>query len=369
MMIITVLLSLLVGLSYTAYRIWQILPLGLWLKVGVLVLWILPLVLLFVAMGRWMSSAEPSPIVTQWDRLVYTVGTAWIIVLLYAVMLFLVLDVARLVYAPLSSYLTGSVYGSVGVLLVLLSVMLYGNARYHDKVRREIEIPLNKELERPLKIIAISDLHLGYTIGRGELSGWVDMLNREQADLIVIAGDLVDGDTRPIIQDKLWEELTRLEAPLGVYAALGNHEYIGGEASRQDFLSRTNIRLLRDRATLVAGQVYIVGRDDRTNPHRKPLVELVRDLDKTRPIIVLDHQPYHLEEAEGAGVDLQVSGHTHRGQVFPINLIVDRLYELSHGYKRRGDTHYYVSSGLGIWGGKFRIGTESEYAVITLEGQ
>jgi predicted MPP superfamily phosphohydrolase len=86
-------------------------------------------------------------------------------------------------------------------------------------------------------------------------------------------------------------------------------------------------------------------------------------------IILLDHQPYHLEEAEQNGVDLQLSGHTHRGQIFPINLVTDRVYEKSHGYLRKGNSHIYVTSGIGLWGGKFRIGTQSEYLVMEMAGR
>ena len=118
-----------------------------------------------------------------------------------------------------------------------------------------------------------------------------------------------------------------------------------------------------------ADQLYIIGRDDESNPQRKSLSQLTAGLDRSKPILLLDHQPHHLEQAQQAGIDFQLSGHTHRGQVFPINLIVDRMYERSHGYHRRGHTQYYVSSGIGIWGGKYRIGTQSEYVVIQLSGR
>ena len=106
------------------------------------------------------------------------------------------------------------------------------------------------------------------------------------------------------------------------------------------------------------------GRDDRSNPDRLPLKELVPA--DTLFTLLLDHQPYHLEEAERCGVDFQFSGHAHHGQVWPGNWITDAMYEKAFGAHQRGNTRYYVSSGLGIWGGKFRIGTRSEYIVLTL---
>jgi predicted MPP superfamily phosphohydrolase len=109
------------------------------------------------------------------------------------------------------------------------------------------------------------------------------------------------------------------------------------------------------------------------NPHRKALKDIVNEelashpsLLTTHYTILLDHQPYHLEEAEQAGIDFQLSGHTHRGQVWPISWITDHIYECSWGSHQRGNTQYYVSSGIGIWGGKYRIGTQSEYVVATI---
>lgn len=134
-------------------------------------------------------------------------------------------------------------------------------------------------------------------------------------------------------------------------------------------MADANIKLLRDKTVLIDSLFYIVGRDDKTNPHRKNLDQLMTGVDKTKPVFLLDHQPYNLEEAEQNGVDFQFSGHTHRGQVWPISLITDAIYEDSYGSLKKGGTNIYVSSGIGIWGGKFRIGTQSEYVVITLKGK
>ncbi len=132
--------------------------------------------------------------------------------------------------------------------------------------------------------------------------------------------------------------------------------------------------MLRD-SVATMGNLRIIGRDDRTNVHRKSLKEI---LDSVEPgeksaespfTILLDHQPYHLEEAEQNGIDFQFSGHTHHGQVWPISWITDALYEDAFGSLQKGNTRYYVSSGMGIWGGKFRIGTQSEYVVLTINNE
>lgn len=276
------------------------------------------------------------------------------------------IDLLRFIPAIRES-LIGSWGLMAGFVIALSLVFIYGRAKYHDKVRVPLKITLDKKIKNPLKIVAISDLHLGYTIREEELSSWVELINNEKPDLVLIAGDIVDGDVRPLLAGRFAETINLIEAP--IYAALGNHEYIGGEDDVQSFLSRTKICLLRDNCALYDDQVYIVGRDDRTNIRRQSLEQLLKDIDTSRPIIVLDHQPNQLKESQVSGVDLQLSGHTHRGQVFPINLIVDQMFELSHGYKRDGKTHYYVSSGIGIWGGKFRLGTQSEYVVITIDSK
>ena len=130
-------------------------------------------------------------------------------------------------------------------------------------------------------------------------------------------------------------------------------------------MDKTGIRILRDESINV-GNVTIVGRDDRSNRSRKSVEQLTQGVTRGDYIILLDHQPFKLEEAEQNGVDLQLSGHTHRGQVWPLNWVTKKMYECDYGQWRKGQTDYYVSSGMGIWGGKFRIGTDSEYAVITV---
>lgn len=109
-----------------------------------------------------------------------------------------------------------------------------------------------------------------------------------------------------------------------------------------------------------------MGRDDRHNRGRKTLEQLTENLDPSKPVILLDHQPYELEKTEKAGVDLQFSGHTHRGQVWPMSWIVDRMFELSYGIKKTGNSTIYVSSGLSLWGPPFRIGTDSEMVVFNI---
>ena len=211
-------------------------------------------------------------------------------------------------------------------------------------------------------------LHMIKIDGLEELHRWIDMINAEHPDLVLIAGDIIDGSMRPLREEKMYEEFQRIKAP--IYACLGNHEYYSGEPDAQHFYRNAGIHLLQD-SMAVVGDLCIIGRDDRTNPHRKSLGKIIKDhsslISHSSFLILLDHQPYHLEQAERHHIDFQFSGHTHHGQVWPISWITESIYECAFGPYKKGHTDYYISSGLGIWSGKFRIGTRSEYIVVTIK--
>ena len=159
-----------------------------------------------------------------------------------------------------------------------------------------------------------------------------------------------------------------MKAPMGIYMVPGNHEYISGIEACESFVSGTRITLLRDSMAVLPGGLQLVGRDDRSNRNRLPLDTLLAGADMTRPVFVLDHQPYDLAQSDSLGVDIQVSGHTHRGQIWPLNWLTDALYEQSHGSRKWPHSHIFVSSGLSLWGPPFRIGTRSDMAVLHISG-
>ncbi|MGE4414041.1 MAG: metallophosphoesterase, partial [Bacteroidales bacterium] len=160
----------------------------------------------------------------------------------------------------------------------------------------------------------------------------------------------------------------KIDSRYGVFAISGNHEFYGGEREEiYSYLRSSGIEMLLDSVATVAGGIQIVGREDKTNRNRSTLPDLMKGINHDYPVILMDHQPFGLEEAQNNGVDLQLSGHTHNGQFWPGNLIVKMMYEIGYGYGKKGDTHYYVTSGVGLWGPKFRIGTESEIVVIKLK--
>ena len=365
MWMILLLLLPLVALSYIAWHVWVLLPLSAWLKSLIIFVGVLSFAMLFLNFRRVFDGMPLSV-----ARMAYEVGTSSIFILLYLVMLFLLLDLGRLVHLVPKAFLYHNGYTAIGIFVLVFGLFLYGNLHYNNKVRVPLELKSQKPLPREYKIVMASDLHIGYHNPRKELARWVDMINEENPDFILIAGDIIDGSMRPLIEEKMHEEFHRLKAP--VYACLGNHEYYTGSPEAQQFYKDAGIHLLIDSVAQVDSCITIIGRDDRTNMRRKPVKDLVSSLHTPHSslhgtyTIVLDHQPYNLDRAEAAGVDFQLSGHTHRGQVWPISWITDRVYECSWGSHKRGNTQFYVSSGIGIWGGKFRIGTQSEYVVATL---
>jgi len=363
-MIIFLLLPI-VGIAYVSWHLYMLVPLPAIWRWGVVGLLIGSFLLMFCNMWR-ATDQLPLPLA----RLVYDIGNSSVFILLYLTIIFLVLDLGRLVRLVPRDLLCHNFYTTAALAGGLFLLFLAGNINYRHKVRQELSLTAQKPLARPLRLVMLSDLHLGYHNPRKELARWVDMINDEHPDVVFIGGDIIDMSLRPLLEERMADELRRIEAP--VYACLGNHEYYSGEPGALRFYREAGIHLLRDSAAIV-GPLLIIGRDDRANPHRQNLNRLCRQVREVCPearpayTILLDHQPHHLEQAEHAGIDFQFSGHTHRGQVWPISWITDAVYECSHGFHQRGSTRYYVSSGIGIWGGKFRIGTHSEYVVATLK--
>ena len=344
---------------YVLWHVYQVLPLPVWGKWTIVALMTAALVMMFVGL---FGTFDRMPLGLA--SAAYDVSTSWLIVFLYLLIAFVLLDLGRLVHLVPKTWLHDNAWTAGAVTAVIAGLLVYGNIHYHNKVRQPLTLGTSKQVSKPVRVMLLSDLHLGYHNRKAEWQRWVDMINAEQPDLILVAGDIIDGYVRPLNDEDMAADFHQLKAP--VVACLGNHEYITGIDRSLDFYRRAGITLLRD-STLTVGDLLIVGRDDRSNRHRKSTAQLLAGADRSKFIILLDHPPYHLEESQQCGVDFQFSGHTHEGQVWPISLIVHSMYEDAWGFCQKGDTRYYVSSGMGIWGGKYRIGTRSEYVIATIE--
>lgn len=308
---------------------------------------------LFIAIGT-RNIAMPETVA----RTLFLAGSVWMVFLLYMVLLLAVADLIHLIRPSFNGF-----YYALGITFCLLT---YGYWNYRHPDVERVDINLEKPLKEPLRIVAVSDVHLGYGTNKKALKRYVNLINEQQPDIVLIAGDLIDNSIKPVREQQMHEELQEINAP--AYMVMGNHEYISGAAECVDFLSNTPIQLLKDSIITLENGVQIIGRDDRHNRRRKSLEQLVAECDNAKPTIVLDHQPYNLTQTDSLKIDLQFSGHTHHGQVFPFNLLTDYIYEQSHGYRQWSYSHIIVSSGLSLWGPPFRIGTDSNIYIITISG-
>jgi predicted MPP superfamily phosphohydrolase len=198
------------------------------------------------------------------------------------------------------------------------------------------------------------------------------MLKDLKPDLVLLLGDIVDGELGPVLRGDLLQYFTYPKCTDGLYAITGNHEFIGGAARTIPYIESKGIRILKDEMVTLEGGIQLIGRIDRDSyrfyrKERMPLVELMKLADTTKPVILLDHQPFHLEESAKYGVDLELSGHTHNGQMWPLNYVTAMIYELSYGYLKKGNTNFIVSSGYGLWGPRVRSGSRPEVLLINLK--
>ena len=356
--IILFLVILLLELTYAMYRTWVILPSTVTVKRCVMICMALCMLLFFL--NFFVSDKLPWPAAVT----MYEAGNSTLFILLYLVILYAVLDLCRLVGIVPDSFMQSSMRGTVFVAVVMVCVFTYGYFNYMHKQRVELNVTTDKPLARPLKIVIVSDLHLGYHNRIDEFDRWIKLINAEKPDMVLIGGDIIDGSIRAVRHQPFAQAFHKIKAP--VYACLGNHEYISGIREARKFYADAGIHLLVDSSATACG-ITVTGRDDRSNLMRRS-VSVLTGLTEKKGLytILLDHQPYNLDHSEGL-VDFQFSGHTHYGQMWPISWIEDAIYEDAFGPLKKSNTDYYVSSGLGIWGAKFRVGTRSEYVVLTVK--
>ena len=215
----------------------------------------------------------------------------------------------------------------------------------------------------------------------------VKKINKLNPDLVCIAGDIFDNDYDALDNpEKLEEILKGIKSKYGVYACYGNHDIeekiLAGftfetkekkeiDPSMDEFLKKADIKLLSDDVEYINKEFYLIGRIDYSTAQkskaRKSPEELTEGLDKSKPIFVIDHQPRELQELSDCGVDLDMCGHTHDGQLFPGNILTKLTWENGCGYLKKGDMHSVVTSGLGVWGPDMRVGTKSEITEINIK--
>ena len=356
--------------TYIFYRGWRAFPKSPYVKI----LYSIIFFIFYSSFAIMMLGRNIFPLEIQ--KIFYFLGTTWLAAMVYITGYFLLTDLIFLLnrkFRFLRKEITSRLFHRFQVFsgyAIVFILLLFGHQKFRhpEVVEKDIYIDKPATNYKELKVVGFSDIHLGVTVDKEKLKGYVRLINKQKPDIIIIAGDMVDNNVFPLMEEKMYEEINDLQAPLGVYFCLGNHEYLSGINESLEFFNQTTkMTILKDQAIHIDDSFWIIGRDDKHNPDRKELKELTAKTNPNQPLFLLDHQPYHLEQAEENGIDLQFSGHTHHGQLWPFNYIVDMIYEVGHGYKKKGNTHIYVSSGLALWGPEYRIGTQSELVVFNVK--
>lgn len=331
------------------------------------------------------------------QRIMKLISNYWLGTFLYILLTVVIADLIRLLLIRIPFRYSHRIFcrkgfiagGTLSILLIAALSLdgIYGAS--HLQVT-QYDVTVEKAItngEDTLKVVLIADLHLGYSIGSPYMKKMVDRINEQSPDLVVIAGDIFDNDYDALDNpDRLVQILSGIESRYGVYACYGNHDIqeklLAGftlektkekvSDPRMDaLLEKAGIRLLQDEGILIDDSFYLYGRPDAKKPgrgiaERKSPAQLTEGMDLSKPILVIDHEPRQLEELSKAGVDLDLCGHTHDGQMFPGNLLTSLMWENSCGYLQKGSMHNIVTSGVGVFGPNMRVGTKSEICVVNV---
>jgi predicted MPP superfamily phosphohydrolase len=356
---------------YVFWRGWQAIPAKKCWRIPYILLFAIELIVFFT--GFFFHKSLPDGVMTD---ILYFCGT-WYIYLLYATMALLAIELIRLsnrIHRWYPAWVT-SHWAQTKLTLFFLVITGVAGLLTHayrtvmDPVVTHQYITLAKGTGQldSLKVVMMSDLHIGEIIGKKQVEKFVSMSNAQQPDMVVLVGDLMDYESRFAEQMHAEYYLQRLKAPLGVYAVLGNHEYRANRYAKLKWIRKTGATLLIDSAVLIDKSFYLIGRDDLINKNRQPLHALTKGLDPGKPKILIDHQPWTFAEASMNNIALGLYGHTHYGQLWPYPLLMKLIYECPYGYHRKGTTQLYVSSGIGIAGPPYRVGTVSEMVVLHIQ--
>ena len=323
---------------------------------------------LYLAAGiLLLSFIYPWAIFTGRPATLIYIGSIWLGVMAISFSMLILKDAASYFIPTAKEYLTY-------VALVMTCIMCVYSYINESKVRvHEIEIPVNKDIEglRGMTFVQLSDLHLDTIKDEKWIDAVVTQVNALSPDFIVITGDIVDG--RAIFHNEKSDILKKLKSKYGVFGCLGNHEYYAGKDQAVSFIKNANIDLLLNSGKTIAGKIYIAGVDDsqglRFGSEGPNFKKALAGADASKYVILLSHKPDHVsfEEAISLGTDLMLSGHTHAGQIPPIDFIVYLFYKHGNGLYFEGKHAGYTSSGTGSWGPPMRFLNSSEIVRFTLK--
>ena len=361
---------------YIFIRGWQVLAPYPFLKPYYIILFLL--VSLSYLLTRFISEYLS---VFFYDSLLW-IGSFWFAFMAYFFLSILLIDLIRLFNWKLqffpayfkTNYEQVKQVTAVVVIILVTAVIIYGFINTRIIVIRTLDITLPKGAGQLTELNAVlaADLHLSPLNDDKLLTRIIQKINSLNPDIVLMPGDIVDDKAEILKHREVGNAFTNIKTKYGVYASNGNHEFITGVKEAVKFMEEFEISVLQDSSILIDNSFYIVGRDDGSRKNfvgtdRKSLNEIMISVNKDYPTILLDHTPLQLEEAQQNGIALQLSGHTHHGQIFPANLITSMIYEVSWGYLRKGNTQYYVTSGVGTWGPPVRIGSDTEIVNLKIK--
>ncbi|MFF2481429.1 metallophosphoesterase [Paenibacillus sp. NPDC058071] len=261
-------------------------------------------------------------------------------------------------------------WAGVVTLIVFVGLLSWGTFNAYTPYVNSYEIEVDKRGPESgqLKVVMASDMHFGYLSGKRHAERMVEEINKLKPDIVLFPGDIIDDDIEPYKEKGIGQTLSKIEAPYGVYASLGNHDRFRGEMSELiSLLEESGMKVLYDENETIGDWLTLIGRKDFSDQSRAELSSLTEGADHSGALFLLEHQPVAFDIAQQQGIDLIVSGHTHRGQIAPGNLVTQRLFENDWGYLRKEQMHSIVSSGYGFWGPPIRIGSRAEIVVIDVK--
>jgi predicted MPP superfamily phosphohydrolase len=300
-----------------------------------------------------------------------TAGLLWMVSSMYLAALFLLTDIIRLILFIAKKEVPGiNAYMTAEAVFLCAVLVVFGVLNTRSIHTKHYDLTLNGEGGR-LRAALITDMHIGDLIGASSVAKYVEALNAAKPDIVFMAGDIFDRFSLSAeVSAEIISLLKKIEAPMGVFACLGNHDR--DTVRITNVLRQAGIYVLQDEVFELRENLFVAGRKDARHAGMTPLRHSARSLldglDGT--VIVLDHQPTDYALLEKAGADLILSGHTHRGQVFPATIITWFLYKKAgsahYGYWKGDTAQGVISSGAGFWGPPVRIGTRREIAVINI---
>lgn len=328
----------------------------------------IPLIILFTAFGFLFPFGQ----MIRSLRILKTVGALWFAFIQFALIVFPILHIGVILSSmiflerQIALLSAGTIAG-----LLLMIFLIRGMYQAYSPVMTSYQIQLNHQQKNQddLNVALVTDTHFGPLAGARSAKKLTDMLIHTQPDLILFAGDVVDDDPVYFTEHHLSQYFKRLRPPMGMFGVLGNHEYYGGKRDEiVQMLEDTGIQMLLDDQVVLNDRLILIGRKDRTDKHRKSVHELMAQVtdEEEYPVLMMDHQPGDLKIMTEYPVDMSVSGHTHKGQIWPNQLFTRRLFPLDYGYRQFGSLHSIVSSGFGFWGPPIRIGSRAELVLINV---